>query len=90
MTKVDLAMASLMAVAAQANFQKAGHMCKQFSTINGVELKNLRKKYGLTQSEFSEKFGIPISTLRKWEQGVQKPSTTSISFLNKIAEAELV
>lgn len=84
MTNVEQAIAALAASAIQKN----GAICTQFATIDATGLRNLRKKYGLTQAEFSEKFGIPISTLRKWEQGVQKPSTTSMSFLHKIAEAE--
>ncbi len=84
MTNVERALVALATAAIQNN----GNICQQFATIDATGLRNLRKKYGLTQAEFSEKFGIPISTLRKWEQGVQKPSTTAMSFLHKIAEAE--
>ena len=34
-----------------------------------IYIKELRLKTGLTQKAFSELFGIPVSTLRKWEQG---------------------
>lgn len=33
------------------------------------EIRELRFKTNLTQKGFSEKYGIPLSTLRKWEQG---------------------
>ena len=36
------------------------------------EIKNLREKTGLSQSKFAEKYHINISTLRHWEQNVQK------------------
>lgn len=36
------------------------------------EIKNLRKKTGLSQSKFADKYHINISTLRHWEQNVQK------------------
>ena len=36
-------------------------------------IKELRKKTGLSQSEFSAKFGIPVRTLQQWEQGISSP-----------------
>jgi len=38
-----------------------------------VKIKELRSKTGLTQESFSTLFGIPVSTLRKWEQGESSP-----------------
>ena len=37
------------------------------------EIKELRKKTGLSQSKFSAKFGIPVRTLQQWEQGISAP-----------------
>ena len=37
-------------------------------------MKELRKKSGMTQKEFAEHYEIPISTLRKWEQGEASPA----------------
>ena len=37
--------------------------------IMSIIIKEIRNKTGMTQREFAELFGIPISTLRKWEQG---------------------
>ena len=37
------------------------------------EIKELRKKKGLSQSKFSAKFGIPVRTLQQWEQGISAP-----------------
>lgn len=31
--------------------------------------KEIRKLSGLSQPQFSEKYGIPLPTLRHWEQG---------------------
>ena len=36
----------------------------------GYEAKALRYKKRMTQNDFADFFGIPVSTLRKWEQGV--------------------
>lgn len=44
-------------------------------------LKLARKKAGYTQVKASEKSGIPLSTLRRWEQGVNEPDVSSINLL---------
>jgi DNA-binding transcriptional regulator YiaG len=35
-------------------------------------IKTLRKASGMSQDKFAEYFNIPVSTLRKWEQGVRE------------------
>ena len=37
-------------------------------------IKELRDMTGMTQKAFAEMYGIPISTLRKWEQGEASPA----------------
>ena len=32
-----------------------------------MEIREIRKKAGLNQAEFSARFGIPLQTLRNWE-----------------------
>ncbi len=44
-------------------------------------IKELREKTGMTQKEFAEKFAIPVSTLRKWEQGEATPASYVISLI---------
>lgn len=41
-------------------------------------IKDARKKSGLTQTQASEMSGIPLGTLRRWEQGVNEPSIDAI------------
>lgn len=41
--------------------------------VMAEKIKELRSKTGLTQESFSNLFGIPVSTLRKWEQGESSP-----------------
>jgi DNA-binding transcriptional regulator YiaG len=50
-------------------------------------VKRLRARYNLTQLEFAEKFGIPLATLRKWEQGQRKPSSAATALLKSASEA---
>ena len=37
-----------------------------------MEIRKLRKLTGLTQKQFSDKYGIPISTLKNWEYGYRE------------------
>ena len=48
-----------------------------------VSIRELRDKTGLTQKAFSELYGIPVSTLRKWEQGESSPPDYVIRLLAK-------
>ncbi len=36
-------------------------------------IKEIRKAEGLTQQQFAHRFGIPLGTLRNWEQGISSP-----------------
>ena len=38
-----------------------------------IIIKDIRKQTGMSQKQFAETYGIPISTLRKWEQGEASP-----------------
>ncbi len=38
-----------------------------------VRIRELRDKTGMTQKAFAEMYRIPVSTLRKWEQGEASP-----------------
>ena len=43
-----------------------------------ANIRNNRKKAGLTQIELAEKLGISIATLRRWEAGETAPTGTRI------------
>jgi len=44
-------------------------------------LKTIRENLGLTQSDVSKLAGIPINTIRNWEQESRKPSEWSVNLL---------
>ena len=46
----------------------------------------IRMALGMTQEEFSEGFGIPIGTLRDWEQGRRRPDQAVQSYLKVIGK----
>ena len=58
----------------------------QLARMRRVPLaKRLRWKLGLSQDDFARRFGIPVGTLRDWEQHRSKPDQAAESFLKVIA-----
>jgi len=53
-------------------------------------IKTVRENIGLTQEQVSSLTGVPVKTLRNWEQGVRKPSEWTIDLIiDKILRTEL-
>jgi putative transcriptional regulator len=42
-------------------------------TPSDIDVPAIRKRLGLSQNEFSARFGIPPGTLRDWEQNRRRP-----------------
>ena len=40
---------------------------------DNINVKAVREKLGMSQPEFAINFGIPLATLRNWEQGRRRP-----------------
>ena len=58
-----------------------------------TNLRQQRKKAGLTQIDLAEKLGVSIATLRRWESGETAPTGTrmvEIANLLKISPDELI
>lgn len=51
-----------------------------------VDVRKVRTKMGLSQSEFATKFGLPPATLRNWEQGRSRPDAPTRVLLAVIAK----
>ena len=49
------------------------------------QAKVIRQALGMSQEEFAEHFGIPVGTLRDWEQGRAEPDQAARSYLKVIA-----
>lgn len=45
------------------------------------DIKELRESTGMTQKLFAETYGIPVSTLRKWEQKEASPAPYVVNLL---------
>ena len=52
--------------------------------ITASRIVAIRKSLGLAQSAFAERYGIPLGTLRDWEQGKATPDATARSYLRAI------
>lgn len=48
-----------------------------------VNIKELRKRTGLSQKEFSNKYNLSIRTLQQWEQGISKPLDSLVGLIEK-------
>lgn len=46
-----------------------------------IDVKRIRKKVALSQSEFAEHFGVSVRTVQDWEQGRRVPTGASRAFL---------
>ncbi len=49
-----------------------------------MTIKELRTAVHMSQSQFSRYFGIPVGTLRNWEQGIAKPPEYVFSMIARI------
>src|SRR6516164_9760959 len=53
-------------------------------SIKEPNVKAVREKLGLSQEEFAATFGVPLGTLRHWEQGLRRPEGAARVLLNVI------
>ncbi len=62
-----------------AEGHKGKAMVYEFSPL---DVKAIRKKVGMSQTEFASAFGISLGTLRHWERGDRKPRGPALVLLN--------
>jgi putative transcriptional regulator len=51
------------------------------------EVRDLRRRARLTQQEFAARLGVPVETIRNWEQGKRAPRGPARALLTVIAHA---
>lgn len=51
-----------------------------------IDIKELRKKIGMSQSNFAASIGISVATLRHWERGDRYPQGPALVLLNLVAK----
>jgi putative transcriptional regulator len=52
-----------------------------------LAVRDLRRRARLTQQEFAAKVGVPVETIRNWEQGKRMPRGPARALLAVIAHA---
>jgi putative transcriptional regulator len=50
-----------------------------------TDVRDVRRRMGLSQAQFAAKFGFPPATLRNWEQGRARPDASTRVLLAVIA-----
>ena len=50
------------------------------------EIKELRKRLGLTREQLAHRLGMTLGTVARWEAGKSKPSPLALEKLNKLVK----
>jgi putative transcriptional regulator len=56
-------------------------------TLTTPAVRDLRRRACLTQTEFASRLGVPVETIRNWEQGKRMPRGPARALLAVIAHA---
>jgi len=75
------------AAMAEAEAMKRGEKTGARVTTSGKIVKRLRERLELSQTDFAKRFGVPVGTVRDWEQDRRKPEGAALSLLRVIAYA---
>ncbi len=57
------------------------------SGTSTVAVRDLRRRARLTQEEFAARLGVPVETIRNWEQGKRAPRGPARALLAVLAHA---
>lgn len=67
---------------------------KEFPLVPGLDtgaakpgVRDLRRRARLTQTEFASRLGVPVETIRNWEQGKRAPRGPARALLAVIAHS---
>jgi putative transcriptional regulator len=71
-----------MSAAAQATISAA-----PVEAVTSPAVRDLRRRARLTQQEFAARLGVPVETIRNWEQGKRMPRGPARALLAVIAHA---
>ena len=56
-------------------------------TVDAAYARNVRGQTGLTQIAFADRIGVPVETVRNWEQGKRSPRGPARALLKVIEQA---
>jgi len=76
------------AMAIPASADEAAHSAPEMpSDAVPPAVRDLRRRARLTQMEFASRLGVPVETIRNWEQGKRMPRGPARALLAVIAHA---
>jgi putative transcriptional regulator len=58
--------------------------------MNGIQIRNLRQRLGLTQEEFAHRLGVTLCTVNRWENNKSEPSRLAQLQLEKFDESDSI
>src|SRR5437588_9907096 len=79
----EFPLAPEVALALPAMHEPAAESCE--TTCPAV--RDLRRRARLTQTEFASRLGVPVETIRNWEQGKRAPRGPARALLAVIADS---
>ena len=53
---------------------------------NGENVKDLRRRLGVTQSQLAQRLGVRQQTVSEWETGLYTPRGASVTLLRMVSE----
>ena len=56
------------------------------SVVYRVKPREIRERLHMSQQEFSKSYGIPLGTLKNWEQGRRSIDATALAYLRAIMQ----
>jgi len=65
----------------------AAPVAAPLETANPPAVRDLRRRARLTQQQFAARLGVPVETIRNWEQGKRMPRGPARALLAVIAHA---
>jgi len=65
----------------------AAPLAAPVDAANPPAVRDLRRRARLTQQEFASRLGVPVETIRNWEQGKRMPRGPARALLAVIAHA---
>jgi putative transcriptional regulator len=83
----EFPLAPMMAVPSQAATSDGSAVATPADASALPAVRDLRRRARLTQLEFASRLGVPVETIRNWEQGKRMPRGPARALLAVIAHA---
>lgn len=64
-------------------------MVEQAQAVEGLRVKEIRQRTGLSQERFCELYALPKRTLENWESGKRRPPEYVINLLERAVDHDL-